>query len=76
MATFLIVHGIGEGQTAKAAGRIEETTEDRIHDVTAVDVESGTSWDEVEGYAADVGAFVERLLDSDVPRPSEGNPDR
>jgi flavodoxin len=67
MATFLIVHGIGEGQTAKAAGRIEETTEDRIHDVTAVDV---------EGYAADVGAFVERLLDSDVPRPSEGNPDR
>jgi menaquinone-dependent protoporphyrinogen oxidase len=73
---FLVAYGTGDGQTTKVAGRIEETIEDRIHDVTAVDVESVTGWDEVEWYAADVGAFVEGRLDSDVPRPSERNPDR
>ncbi|MFP9190931.1 hypothetical protein ACLI4Q_04595 [Natrialbaceae archaeon A-CW1-1] len=73
MATFLVVHGTGEGQTAKTAGRIEGTTEDRIHDVTAMGVESSTGGDEVEAYAADVGAFVEGRLDSDTLRPFEGN---
>jgi menaquinone-dependent protoporphyrinogen oxidase len=76
VAIFLVAYGTGEGQTTKVAGRIEKTIEDRIHDVTAVDVESGTSWDEVKGYAADVGAFVKERLDSDVPRPPEGNLDR
>lgn len=38
MASFLVVYGTGEGQTAKVADRIVEALADRGHDATAVDV--------------------------------------
>lgn len=50
MASFAIVDGTGEGQTAKAAARIAETLEARGHDAEAYDVDS----------LASRGAFVRR----------------
>jgi len=40
MATVLLVYGTGEGHTATIADRLEQTLEDRDHDVTKVDVET------------------------------------
>lgn len=40
MASFAIVFGTGEGQTAKAAARIAETLEARGRDAEASDVDS------------------------------------
>lgn len=39
MASFLVVYGTGEGQTAKVADCIDDALADRGHDVTTVDVE-------------------------------------
>ncbi|MFB6082443.1 MAG: flavodoxin domain-containing protein [Halanaeroarchaeum sp.] len=52
MASFLLVYGTGEGQTAKIADRIAAGLRDRGHDATPVDVESGPEETAVAGADA------------------------
>lgn len=53
MATFLVLYGTGEGQTAKVADRIEVGLTDRGHDVSTFDIggfPDGTSLDEFDAF--------------------------
>lgn len=52
MASFLVVYGTGEGQTAKVGARIAEIIEDRDHETTTVDVESMSGDISVEAFDA------------------------
>ena len=59
MASFLVVYGTEEGQTADVATRITEVIEDRTHDVTTVDVESISDDTSVETFdAALIGSSI------------------
>jgi len=52
MASFLVVYGTGEGQTATVATRITEVIENRTHEVTTVDIESMSDDITVEAFDA------------------------
>lgn len=52
MASFLVVYGTGEGQTAKVADRLVERFSDRGHDAEAVDVADGVPAEAVTGADA------------------------
>lgn len=59
MASFAIVYGTGEGQTAAVADRIVETLVERGHDATAVDAEALQADFDVDAFdAVCVGASI------------------
>ncbi len=59
MASFLVVYGTGEGQTASVAARIGETLAERGHEVTTVDVEEAATDALVDGFdAALIGSSI------------------
>lgn len=58
MASFLVVYGTGEGQTAKVADRIVDVLAERGHAVTAVDIASETAPDVTDADAVLVGASI------------------
>lgn len=59
MASFLVVYGTGEGQTAKVADRITATLEERGHDVKTVDIESVSDELSIDAFdAALIGSSI------------------
>jgi menaquinone-dependent protoporphyrinogen oxidase len=60
VASFLVLYGTGEGQTAKVAERVRDALVGRGHDATAVDAADSESVDVGAFDAAIVGASVHR----------------
>ncbi|AEH39093.1 flavodoxin domain-containing protein [Halopiger xanaduensis] len=59
MASFLVVYGTGEGQTAKVANRITARLENRGHDVVMVDIESISDELSIDAFdAALIGSSI------------------
>lgn len=58
MASFIVVYGTGEGQTAKVAERLATVLSDRGHDAKAVDVTDDSRPDVADFDAVLVGASI------------------